>query len=223
MHLFDCSRLFDGITVAQRQQIMLTETICHFNKGDMIFSVGDKAQEILCLVNGRVNLFKEGMDRIQILRLIRKNECFGYPAYFAEGRHRLSAIAMTDVSLVKAPMKVVRKIIAENGQVGLNFTRELVRRLGAIDDRVVNLTQKHVRGRMAEALLIMEDTYGRELNSGIVDCIMSREEIASFANMTTATAIRTLAVFKDEGVIEYVGKGLKIVNQSKLEKISNMG
>ena len=202
---------------------MLTETVCHCQKGEIIFGRGDKVREIYCLVSGRVKLFKEGMDRVQILRLIRQNECFGYPQYFHDGKHRLSAMAMTDVTLIKVPMKVVKKIIAENGQIGLNFMKELSSRLGVIDERVVNLTQKHVRGRLADALLAMADTYGREFNSGMMDCMMSREEIASFANMTTATAIRTLAAFREEGVVEFVGKGLKIVNEGKLEKISNMG
>lgn len=223
MHFFDYTSLFEGITVAQRQQIMLTETVCHCPKGELIFDKGDKVQEIFCLVSGRVKLYKEGMDRVQILRLIRKNECFGYPPFFSDGFHKLSAMTMTDVTLMKVPMKVVRKIISENGQVGLNFMKELSCRLGVIDERVVNLTQKHVRGRLADALLMLADTYGRELNSGILNCVMSREEIASFANMTTATAIRTLAAFSEEGVIEFVGKGLRIVNESKLEKISNMG
>jgi len=223
MHLFDYTALFEGITVAQRQQIMLTETVCHYSKGEVIFGKGDKVKEIFCLTKGRVKLYMEGMDRVQILRLVRKNECFGYLPYFTDGHHSLFAMAMTDVTLMKAPMKVVKKVMTENGRVSMNFTKELAARLETIDERVVNLTQKHVRGRLADALLIMADTYGRELNSGMMDCVMSREEIAAFANMTTATAIRTLAAFRDEGVVEFVGKGLKIVNESKLEKISNMG
>jgi len=223
MHIFDYSRLFEGITVNQRQHLMLTETVCHCPKGELLFKNGDKANDIFCLAEGKVKLFKEGMDREQILRLVRKNECFGYPPYFIDGFHKISAVAMTDVTLLKAPMKEVKKIIVENGEVGLNFTKDLSLRLGAIDDRLVNLTQKHVRGRMAEALLIISRTYGKQLNTGIIDCLMSREEIASFANMTTATAIRTLAAFKEEEVIEFVGKGLRIVDEDKLEKISKMG
>lgn len=202
---------------------MLTEAVCHCKKGELVFRTGDKANEIFCLVGGKVKLFKDGMDRVQILRLVRRNECFGYLPCFSEGLHRLSAMAMTDVTLVKAPMKVVRKIIAENGQVGMNFTKELAARLGTIDERLVSLTQKHVRGRMAEALLLMADAYGTENGTGVMDCAMTREEIASFANMTTANAIRTLAAFRDEGVIEYIGRQLRILDMAKLGKISNMG
>jgi len=223
MHIFDYTRLFEGITVAQRQSLMLAETVCQYQRGESVFMSGDKAHDLFCLVSGRVKLFKEGMDRVQIIRLVSKNECFGYPPFFTDGQHRLSAMAMTDVTLMKVPMKVIRKIMSENCQVGMNFTKEIAARLGAIDDRLVNLTQKHVRGRMAEALLLMMETYGRDLNTGIMDCVMSREEIASFANMTTATAIRTLAAFRDEGVIDFVGKGLKVLNEGRLEKISNMG
>lgn len=223
MHLFDYSTMFDDITVAERQLLMLSESVVYFRKGEVLFNEGDKATDLFCLVEGRVKLFKAGMDRVQIVRLVPKYDCFGYPAAFNGGVHRISAMAMTDVTLIKVPMNVVRKIIQGNSKVGFNFIKALSGRLGSIDSRIVSLTQKHVRGRLAETLLHVIDAYEQDNNSSVFECDMSREEIASLANMTTATAIRTLSAFRDEGVVEYVGRNIRIVDCDKLEKISNMG
>ena len=42
------------------------------------------------------------------------------------------------------------------------FIRQLSIDLGISDERTVNLTQKHIRGRLAESLLFLKDTYGVE-------------------------------------------------------------
>ena len=42
------------------------------------------------------------------------------------------------------------------------FIRQLSLDLGIADERTVNLTQKHIRGRLAESLLFLKDSYGLE-------------------------------------------------------------
>ena len=39
---------------------------------------------------------------------------------------------------------------------------QLSRNLGGSDTKIVNLTQKHIRGRLAEALIVLRDHYGFE-------------------------------------------------------------
>jgi hypothetical protein len=52
---------------------------------------------------------------------------------------------------------------------------------------------------------------------------VSREDLACFSNMTTSNAIRTLSMFASESVISLDGKKICIVDQAKLEKISQLG
>ena len=61
------------------------------------------------------------------------------------------------------------------------------------NNRTVSLTQKHIRGRLAESLLILRDTYGFEADGKTLRIPMSREDIANLSNMTTSNAIRTLS------------------------------
>jgi CRP-like cAMP-binding protein len=103
------------------------------------------------------------------------------------------------------------------------FIYMLSRELGISDDRTVNLTQKHIRGRLAEALLFLKDSYGIEEDGYTLSIYLSREDMASLSNMTTSNAIRTLSAFANEKIIAIDGRKIKIINDEELRRISNIG
>ncbi len=86
-----------------------------------------------------------------------------------------------------------------------------------------SLTQKHFRGRLAESLLVLRDTYGVENDGRTIRAYVSREDLACFSNMTTSNAIRTLSMFASESVILLDGKRSALLTQARLEKISQLG
>lgn len=222
-HIYDFGSLFKGVSKEEKSRIRACESVCEVRKGDVIYREGDRPQVMNCLVRGRVKIFKEGLDRKQIVRFVKPGDFFGYRPYFIKERYTLTAAAMTDCVLISLPLKELADIVENDGLLAMNMVRDLSMRLGSIDARVVSLTQKHTRGRLAEALINLMNTYGRDLNSGMLNCVVSREEIANYANMTTANAIKTLAAFAEEGVIELHGKGICILNEFQLNKICAMG
>ena len=55
-----------------------------FKKNQLIYAEGDGSEFLWCLFKGKVKKTKEGVGgRVQILRLIRPVQYFGYRAYFA--------------------------------------------------------------------------------------------------------------------------------------------
>ena len=111
----------------------------------------------------------------------------------------------------------------ENHQICLYLIHSLARELGNSDERTVNLTQKHIRGRLAEALIFLKDNYGLEEDGYTLSIYLSREDLASMSNMTTSNAIRTLSAFATEQIIAIDGRKIKIIKEEELRKISTMG
>ena len=101
--------------------------------------------------------------------------------------------------------------------------RHLAKILGGSDERIVNLTQKHIRGRLAETLLMLKDEYGTESTKGAVCLSMSREDLACFSNMTTSNAIRTLSAFASEKLVDIDRRKITILKETELANISKMG
>ena len=103
------------------------------------------------------------------------------------------------------------------------FSGEDYKDLGIADERTVNLTQKHIRGRLAESLLFLKESYGLEEDGSTLSIYLSREDLANLSNMTTSNAIRTLSQFAAERLITIDGRKIKIIEEEKLKKISKIG
>ena len=105
-------------------------------------------------------------------------------------------------------------------KIGYYFIKYLSVEIGKSDDRTVNLTQKHIRARLAEALLFLHDSYGLAKDGVTLDCSLSREDLANISNMTTSNCIRTLSAFVSEGLIETNVRKIKILNEEEIKKIA---
>ena len=115
------------------------------------------------------------------------------------------------------------RFIQSNKDLAWFFIQSLAKLLGMSDERTVNLTQKHIRGRLAESLLYLRDSYGLEEDECTLSIYLSREDLANLSNMTTSNAIRTLSSFASERLVAIDGKKIKLINEEELEKISKMG
>ena len=95
--------------------------------------------------------------------------------------------------------------------------------LAISESRTVNLTQKHIRGRLAETLLTLKQTYGMDEDGVTIAMYMAREDLANMSNMTTSNAIRTLSQFASEGIVSLDGRKIKLLDEQELTRISRLG
>ena len=122
-----------------------------------------------------------------------------------------------------AEKPILEKLIKSNGNFALKIINILAKELGFSNERTVSLTQKHIRGRLAESLLVLANTFEYEEDEKTIKVYLSREDLANLSNMTTSNAIRTLSTFASEGVISIDGRRISIENLNELKKISNLG
>lgn len=120
-------------------------------------------------------------------------------------------------------MPTIISLIQENAELAMFFIRQLSIDLGISDERTVSLTQKHIRGRLAESLLFLKDTYGVEEDQCTLSIYLSREDLANLSDITTSNAIRTLSNFAAEKLIIIDGRKIKLIEEDKLKKISKIG
>lgn len=198
--------------------------IQHYKKNEVIHSEGDVPTHMLCLISGKVKIFKDGISgRTQIIRVIKPVEYFGYRAYFANQNFVTAAAAFESSVICKIPIELIYQWMSTNNKLAMFFIKLLAIDLGISDQRTVNLTQKHIRGRLAEALLFLKDSYGLEEDGATLSIYLSREDLANLSNMTTSNAIRTLSTFASEKLIAIDGRKIKVIDEERLRKISRIG
>lgn len=208
----------------QRSFLAEQFTLQSYKKNEVIHCEGEPPTHLMCLLKGKVKIYKEGVGgRSQIIRMIKPVEYFGYRAYFAKEDYVTAAAAFEPSLICLIPMTAVMTLLRQNNALALFFIRELATDLGIADERTVNLTQKHIRGRLAESLLFLKESYGLEEDESTLSIYLSREDLANLSNMTTSNAIRTLSQFANEKLIAIDGRKIKLIDEDKLKKISKIG
>jgi CRP-like cAMP-binding protein len=222
--LDDKKSIFSILTPEQKEILQSGLTAAFYKKGDYIFKEGDKTTGLICLSEGKVKVFKEGVGgREQIVRLAKPIGFIGYRALFADEHHQASAVAIEDSTVCSVDRETLYKLLRMNSELSLSIIKAFATELGFSYFRTVTLTQKHIRGRLAESLLFLKDTYGFEKDDKTLKVYLSREDIANLSNMTTSNAIRTLSAFSSEGIIAIDGRKIRILDITKLERISELG
>lgn len=212
------------LSESQRKLLADNVRIVSFKKNDIIYRDGEPPREVMCLFAGKVKVYKDGVNgRSQIIRAIKAVDFFGCRAFFAGEEYKTSAMAIDNCVVAFLPIQLVIKFVHENNAVSMFFIRHLAKLLGTADERTVSLTQKHIRGRLAETLLFLKDSYGVEEDGYTLSIYLSREDIASMSNMTTSNAIRTLSSFAVENMIAIDGRKIRIMQDEELRKVSKLG
>ena len=216
--------LWDLLTEEQQQLLISNFTVQTFKKNEVIYTEGERPLHLMCLLQGKVKIYKDGVGgRSQIIRVISSVGYFGYRAFLANEDYLTAAAAFESSVICFVTMTIIEKLLNENGALAMLFIRYLSIDLGVADERTVSLTQKHIRGRLAESLLFLKDAYGVEEDGFTLSIYLSREDLASLSNMTTSNAIRTLSNFANEHIIAIDGRKIKVIDEEKLKKISKIG
>ena len=147
--------LFSELKPEEKQEISKTSVCTLYRKGEAIYQEGDMPAGLHCLLSGKIKIYKEGIGgRQQIVRMAKPVGFIGYRAFFAEEIHIASAEALEDSIVCRIQTDLIMNIVRTTPELAMSIIRALATDLGFSNRRTVTLTQKHIRGRLAEALLV---------------------------------------------------------------------
>ena len=223
-YINDKNNIFNVLSRKEKNTLIKNHIVSSYKKNDTIFKEGEIPNGLLCLIEGKVKILKKGVGgRNQILRMTKPVDIIGYRALLANEPYIASAIALEDSAICAFDKEQLYELIHNNNDFAINLIQLLSTELGFSNKRIVALTQKHIRGRLAETLLFLRNTYGFEEDDCTLNICLSREDLANLSNMTTSNAIRTLSTFANEEVISVKGRKIKIRDIKQLEKINYLG
>lgn len=215
---------FKHFTDKEKKLIATNSSFSYLEKNEIIYKEGESPNHLICLVCGQVKIYKEGIGgRDWISKMVKAVDMLGYRALFGEEDYTASAKTIQDSIICKINKEVIYEILKNNSSIMFYIMKLLARELGFVHAKTITLTQKHIRGRLAETLLFLKDTYGFEEDMKTLKVYLSREDLANLSNMTTSNAIRTLSAFNADKIISLDGRKIKFIDEEILEKISRLG
>lgn len=188
-------------------------------KGEIIFEEGENVNGIFCIKDGVCKLTKlspNGKDHI--VKLVTKGELLGQRSMISDEPVNLSAVALEDMQVCFVPKNEIMGFFDKNNQFSMNVMKTICGDLKESDSQMVNMAQKTVKERLAETLLYLQDTFGKN-EDDTLKIQLTRDELASMIGTATESCIRLLSDFNKLGLIEIKGKKIILKDIAKLKKM----
>lgn len=216
-------RQFSSLKALNKEELLRMadcKTSYTIKKGDPIFGEGEVTNGIYCVKEGVCKLSKlsdNGKD--QIVKLVKPGELLGQRSMISDEPANLSAVALEDMEVCFIPKSEVMQFFTQNNQFSMNVMKTICEDLKGADDHMVNMAQKTVRQRLAETLIYLEETFGKN-EDGSLHIQLSREELAGMIGTATESCIRLLSELNKSDYIELTGKKITLLDKNKLKRLT---
>lgn len=212
---------FQMLSQDEVELVRASKTQVLFRKGDNLTKQGAFASYVLFVINGLAKQYLEGdSTKYFNLRIIRPGEFVGLSAVFTKNRFNYSSVALTDCQVFLVEKDAIEKVIKQNGLFGFNIIKRYCEQNSNMYDTVRNIIYKQMNGRMADTLLYLDAL--KSDNADIFQ-LLSRKDIADFADISTESAVKLLKSFEKDGLIKLNEKDIVLLNQEALMEISKRG
>jgi CRP-like cAMP-binding protein len=194
----------------------INRKIVHFKKGEMLFQEGHEVKGMYFIKTGLVKVHKRWSDEKElILRFAKDGAIAGHRGLGADTIYPVSATALlpTDVCFVDLPFFIATL------KVNPNYLFELLMFFAAelkeSEKRMHNLAHMNTKGRIAQALLTLQEKFGTSAE-GHINIELSRQDLASYTGTTYETLFKMLNELCEENVITTESKRITITDHKKL-------
>jgi CRP-like cAMP-binding protein len=189
-------------------------------KGQMLFKEGDKVTGIYFVYEGMVKVHKHwGKEKELIVRFAQKGDIVGHRGVGQELVYPVSATALEPVTLCYVDMSFFQASL----QVNHHFLYELMLfyagELQASEKNMRNLAHMSVKGRVANALLLLQAKFGFS-KDGVLNMALSRQDLAAYTGTTYETVFRVMTELIQERIINVNGKEITIISPEKLLRLA---
>lgn len=195
-----------------------------YKKGQTIYFQGNPSFGLYCINSGKIKISNLGSDgKESILRIASGGDALGHQNLFSEENYNATATVLEDAVLCFIDKRFIYQAVKEEPTIALNIIQKLSREMGSSEVKAAAMTQKNVRERLAELLLMLQKSYGiKEKNRTRLNIFLSREEMASMVGTANETLIRFISEFKAEGLIEQEKKTIFIKDEKRLLEFANL-
>jgi CRP-like cAMP-binding protein len=217
------SRIFDGLTVAERHAWIDAARTREFTRGAVVARQGEPATEFYLVASGFLKVVQGTIDGHElIVRFVGPREPFGGVVALDGATYPVTAVAVESTRLISWNLEVLRTLLERSPRVRANIMREMAAHMTDALTRVQELSTARVGQRLAQALLRLMRQCGCAAGDGsvVLRHSLTRQELADLTGTTLYTVSRTLSQWTHEGVLGSAGRRVVIRDRARLEKLA---
>ena len=214
-------KIFSYLTDKETTLIIKTMPEVVYNEGEIIFKQGSPVTHIALIINGLTKIYAEGIEKKNlILRYAGSKDIIGSSGIFTDNFHHFTAAAVKDTTAKLISTELFKSIIEQNNRFAIGYIEYISEREMMYCKKLINLTQKQMHGRIAEAIMY----YADEVYFSKKDAFpLNRRDLSDMTALSKDTTGRILNELQNSKIIKFDSNSLKVLDRINLEKISNKG
>ena len=215
----DISAFFNSAReLKEFQKLSENRPVRSFKKKDLIFMEGQSPNDLYYVETGIIKSYKINYDGKELITgICRKGEFLGYVPLLEERPYNENAEVVEDAKVSIIPKSDFLALIYSSKDVARKFIKMISNNVEDLENRLLDIAYQSVRQRVANVLLKINENFTK--NNAEATITMARKDLSNIVGTATESLNRTLADFKDEGLINVSEEGLKILNKAKLERL----
>jgi CRP/FNR family transcriptional regulator len=188
----------------------------HFKKGELLFKEGEAMTGMFFVNHGLVKVHKKwNNDKELILRIARSGDIVGHRGLGTDTIYPVSGTALAPTDVCYIDLDFFDSTLKVNPGYLYHLMMFFAAELKESEKRMRNLAHMPVKGRIANALLYLQQKFG-VTSEGSIDIILSRQDLASYTATTYETLFRVMNELAEENSLKVIGKNIFILNEEAL-------
>lgn len=213
------NKLIEEYCTPEWKQLALHNTgTLQFGTGEIIFNEGDKADHIYMVKHGRVKVYSNYTEEVEVIvRFAADGQVIGHRGFGEDFTFSVSAIALGPTSVYRLPMPIFQNLLRANNLFCYYFLLFFAEELRRSERMRKNQLNMQVKQRVAQAIRMNMESFGFDAGDEmLLAYTITRKDMASLASTTYESVIRSLAELQKDGIIQIEGKKLRIMNREAL-------
>jgi CRP/FNR family transcriptional regulator, polysaccharide utilization system transcription regulator len=191
-----------------------------YNKHETICKQNTLVRHAHVLTHGSAKMFIDGINNKNIIiNILLPSNYIGLMAVYGSLYYPYSVSALSTCQVCQIDLGFVKTLYANNHNFMSKMNQSFGHSVSTIMKKLVSLNQKQIRGKVAESLLYLACIYDTDKFT----LTITRKELGELSAITEENTVRVLTEFKNEGIIEIVGREIELKDKALLEKISTIG
>ena len=187
----------------------------NLKKGEILFQEGDPVTGVYFVYSGKVKVHKKWGDKELIVRFANQSAIVGHRGLGKAGTYPVSATAIEPVTVCFIDLDFFLTTLRVNHDFTFELMMFFAEELQLSERKMRNLAHMSVKGRVAQALLSLQDRFGTT-TEGFINISLSRQDLASFAGTTYETVFRIINDLTQENVLSVSAKNIIILDRDRL-------
>jgi CRP-like cAMP-binding protein len=179
-------------------------------KGEVVFSQGDRADQMFLLKAGRVKLSKVTAEGNEITLDIRKaGDFLGESMLIEDADYPLTAVCLEDTLICGFTKANFEQLILGNPNIGLQVIKNLSNRINWLTERVGSFSLTNLEDRLYQVLTQVAREHGVESPRGFsIQFPLSHEELGFLVGAHRVSITKAMKALKESGRILQEGRTL---------------